>query len=421
MRFTAIYPYDPLVRSRIRSYRTLSILAAKAPTAVYYPGSEAGKDGFPVPDGVTLHAIRDTTMLRLVRFACAMGTRRSLSFAFYRNALKTALRSEVHDLVFAERIPLPSRLVSATPIVYDTVDRFRTQVASLHEDAKALRRLGYGYDMHTIAAEQVRYCNASTLVLCTTDSEAKGLRSDGVQTPIQSFFHRSQTDWTDHAHAATEMREALSRRRRVINGRRRLASFHGRSSYPANIAAVRFIENSLAKALDDTAFLIFGEQWAERREANISYLGRQANLSLLGAADFGVFPLSTAVGIPNKVIECLAYGLPIVISPALHAILPEWIKDNLRERIHRAEIQAFAECIRSRESQLVRSDIAAEYFRSIYSAKAEASERELGDSIARLSTLKRQAQASWRPPAGQPAPLIAPDLRAASFDGSRGH
>ncbi len=421
MRFTAIYPYDPLARSRIRSYRTLSILARMAPTAVYYPGAGSGRVGFPVPDGVTLHATPDPGVLRMARFVSAMTTRRSLSFAFYRSVLKTALRAGTHDLVFAERIRLPRRLIPAAPVVYDTVDRFRAQVASLHDDARGLRRLGYAYDMRTIAAEQAHYCNASTLVLCTTEFEAKGLRADGVRTPIQSFFHRSQTEWTDRSRMEAGMGEARIRRKHIVKGRRRLASFHGRSSYPANIAAVRFIQTSLANRLVDTAFLVFGEQWMERTENNISYLGRQPDLSLLAAADFGVFPLSTAVGIPNKVIECLAYGLPVVISPAVHAILPGWIRDNLRERIHMAEIPNFADCVRSCESQLERSEIASEYFRSIYSAMADASERELGDSIAMLSTRSRRSQAAWRQSLGQPAPLIAPDLRAVSFDSSHGN
>jgi hypothetical protein len=385
MRIAAIYPYDPLERSRIRSFRTLSVLAGTAPTTVFHPGTASEASGFPRPEGVTMRAMGDGQLARIWRFTRALATQRSLSFAFYRSCLRQALRSGPWDLVFVERLPIDTSRLGDTPIVFDTVDRFHSQVSSLYHDARGLRRIGYAHDMRTIAREQADYCNAATLVLCTTESEAQGLQMDGVTAPIQGFFHRSQTETNEFGNGRPGGGDLAGTRERLRAGRRKIASFHGRASYPANISAVRFTRETLAPVCPHATFLVFGDGWEESIAGNLFTLGRQRDLSLLSVADFGVFPLSTAVGIPNKVIECLAYGLPVVVSPALEAILPRALKAHCRDRIHVARLEDFAARIHALDAALVRSDDAGKRFRRFYDDMIARSENDLAVGIRGLA------------------------------------
>ena len=129
MKIKAIYPYNPLSTSRIRSYRTLQVLARVAHVEAYYPNPGYDDRDLDAPSGVTMNIVGDSGAARALRFLRAVLSGGSLSFAYYRSLMREVTKGDPGNLVFVERLPL---LASAgVPVMYDAVDCFSGQVRSL--------------------------------------------------------------------------------------------------------------------------------------------------------------------------------------------------------------------------------------------------------------------------------------------------
>jgi hypothetical protein len=372
----AIYPYNPLSTSRIRSYRTLQVLARMARVDAYFPNPGYDDRDLDIPAGVTMHVVGDDRTARMWRFLRAVLSGGSLSYAYYKSLIREATRGGAGSLVFVERLPLLAD--AGVPVVYDAVDCFSGQVRSLAGDARGLRKPGYIYDRFVIGREQVRYCNRATLTLCTTETEGALLARDGAKGPMQTFLHRSQVD-----SPAPDPAPPVGAARNSGPGLK-TASFHGRASYPANAAAVRFLERLSGELSGSTEIVVFGHGWKNRSGPGFRMLGRQPDLRILQQADFGVFPMATAVGIPNKVMECLAHGLPVILSPVIAERLPPEILEEFSARVIVAEIGDFKETVRRVGPGLSRSTDAEQRFRIRYGEITDASEKHLEASLKRL-------------------------------------
>lgn len=357
MKILAAYPYLPESRTRVRSYETLKLLAGMGDLTVVFAdrdGEIKSNDHFNIPGEVVM--IPDSLAGRAFRVLGALAARKTITYAFYRNAAHVFAQRHPSpfDLVFVERLTITKAVKSlGRALIYDAVDSFDVQTTLLAQASSGLKRVGYNYDSKRIMREQVEICNNADGILCTTLLEQRRLRDAGVSSQIHAYLHTSQVTRP----------LALG----VSEGRTRpLAVFHGRGSYAANQAAGLQIRFQIAPAVPGTDFLIFGADWPHTEGSNLLTRGFQKDLSLLWSADFAIFPLGVAVGVQNKVIEALAAGLPCIVTPIVAEGLPREIRMGLKDRLHVIRLEEFAHYISDNSDIFSRSEMASYAFERIY-------------------------------------------------------
>lgn len=326
--------------------------------------------------GMTAHSETDTYLQRLVRVATALLSRRSITYSFYRSVLPRTSALKDYDLIFVERIT-PPKPVDGIPIIYDVVDNFQQQVRQLAITAPFPRRLGYLYDSAVIHRDILAACTRANLTLCTTEHEADTLTGLGVaRDKLLPYLHSSQVDVPPLT--VTCGAPARSRPRRGV--------FHGRASYAANQSAVQYIRRHIAPRTPHWEFLVFGEGWLSSRVEPMLFMGYQSDLRLLRSADIGVFPMQASVGIQNKVLEALAAGLPVLVTPEVARGLPYHITKLLKDRIVVADAQTFGEVLEEARDSLSPSTEAEHRFADVYAQLLKRSRSELKAIVEQLTS-----------------------------------
>lgn len=357
MNILAVFPYKPSSSTRVRSFEVLSVLVSLGSVTVAFPSSlsDVPDDCDRILANCTVLPISDSRFRRFLRVLQAFTKGKSISFAFYRNPFSAVSfdPEQRFDMIFVERLSIPrsARNLSSF-IVYDAVDSFMHQTRFLSRNASFLKKLAYSYDQRVIAAEQVLACNFANSVICTTNLEKKRLLALGVTSPVHPFLHRSQV---------YSVRESSK-----LDGVDLQFIFHGRASYSANAEAGTFIRQIIAPNLPDFDFCIFGAGWKPEESRNVRVLGYQEDLSLLGSATCAIFPLATAVGIQNKVIEALCAGLPCIVTPLVAEGIPSKLFEVAGSFLHVVPRESFVEYLRDRGRELYRSDAFADCFREEY-------------------------------------------------------
>ena len=386
MRIAAIYPYDPTTPARIRSLDTLLTLKQAGQVTVFAPDLD--------PDalhrlellGLAVHTRKDSALKRAMRVAFAMLRGRSITYAFYATVAPGETELGNFDLLYVERLTPPWRKTEAA-VVYDVVDDFQRQVQQLSRTAAAPRRYGYLYDRLVIHRDILQACARADLVLCTTPAEARSIAAIGIaSSKLLPYLHQSQV------RVPALLPTETPQRRRTRRG-----VFHGRASYPANQAAVQVIESNLGPALEGWEFLVFGEGWKPSQGESIEVRGFQQDLRLLRSADAGIFPIEASVGVQNKVLECLAAGLPVVVTPGIAAGLPPPVVEALRERILVREVGDFAEALRNDGSKLSLSEAAERRFAQAYQKIIEQHRQQFTQRLQALGSGRDSACAAGAP------------------------
>ena len=339
-RILAILPYPP---NPLRP-RTVSMISDLSSFAeidlIYLDHGEILK----LPSDARIRTIRvvpNKAISRLLRIALGCVQGKPISYQYYFSR-ELAQHLESYDLseyaaIFVERIPLNELDLDHPNVILDIADCNSYQVRQCADLWPGLRRYLYKFDALRIQKYEANLCNRATKLMCTADRELQGFRSIGVKIPIAAVTHASN---------------AVPRKRvKPRRGGKKLLTFHGKLSYIANQLALARISNEIVTGLNAAEYDVVvagaGGDKLSRAFPNIRFLGYVDDISeFLGSGDLGVFPVEISAGLSNKVIECLATGVPVVVTPQLAAGLPD-SDELLKTGIIVSEVGGFCDAIQS--------------------------------------------------------------------------
>ena len=222
------------------------------------------------------------------------------------------LRDEPFDLIFvhcSSVAPYVSN-VSGIPKILDFGDMDSQKWLEYCGHKPFPLSLGYWLEGHKMQAAEKALARKFDLCTCTTKAELETLRQFQVPTPTDwfpngvdsDFFRPSGEDYDANAIA-----------------------FVGRMDYFPNQQAMLFFSNEVFPRIREkrpaaTLAIIGAEPSAEIRR-----LGMRDGITVTGTVPdvrdhvrrsaVSVAPLSIARGTQNKIIECMAMGVPVVTSP----------------------------------------------------------------------------------------------------------
>jgi sugar transferase (PEP-CTERM/EpsH1 system associated) len=254
----------------------------------------------------------------LSRAALRFGAGSSLTLAFYFSA---RMKQHVRDLIAREKM-FGSLVYSSAmaqyapedlPMVVDLVDVDSEKWLQFGET----RRLGslYRWEGRRLRREEIRQQQRATRTLVTTEQEARLLGS---------FTGNGAAEWMENGVDEAFFDPAVVSAAPMPAGQRPLV-FVGAMDYYPNADAVRwFAENVFPewrRRTPPASFWIVGRNpGAEVRQLakteGIHVTGQVADVRpYLVAAEVVIAPLRIARGIQNKVLEALAMGKLVLVSP----------------------------------------------------------------------------------------------------------
>lgn len=242
-------------------------------------------------------------ILRLLRIVFGLFRLKPISYQYYNSfKLKPYLKSldiQAYDLVHIERLPIHEYGLNHQNIIFDCVDCFSDQTKKLSKTG-GITSILYFIDSLLLPRYERKICSRARRVLVTTRNEKNKLIQLGVEREkIVSYIHRFQLQ---------EVKRKEDRSRPVFG-------FHGKLSYRPNIQALGEL-NHLADLMS-IDIKIAGPYSLDisHKFSALTFLGYVDSLEdFFAQIDFGIFPITTCVGIQNKVLECLSSGTPVLIT-----------------------------------------------------------------------------------------------------------
>ncbi len=300
-------PTAPDRGDRIRSYHVLRHLAARA--RVHVVAFDEGYAPRPVLDLASWTVIpRTKTRVRAVAEALATGRPVSLT-AFADPRLTAALAAlppvdatYVFSGQMAQHVP-----VGATTIM-DFVDLDSAKFSQQAEAAHGPIRWLLAREAKLLARFERDIASRAGSTLFISDAEAALFRSTGGQGHIAAIGNGIDARHFERADVVP------------VPSKRPLIVFTGQMDYQPNVDAVTwFADHVLPRLAAD--FAIVGRA----PTAAVRALGRRENIVVTGevpdtrpwlaAASVCVAPLRLARGVQNKVLEAMAMGCPVVVTP----------------------------------------------------------------------------------------------------------
>ncbi|WP_372878836.1 hypothetical protein [Spongiibacter marinus] len=287
---------------------------------------------------------------RFFRIVKSLVVGRGVVYEFYNNrqAVEKFLDAEIscskfYDAVYVERLPIflyEERMRKLSNfIVFDCVDSFSRQVKLFRKVSKGWKRMVYILESLVIKRVERLSCDSADLVLVTTEAEKKYLNEYvGVESKVVPCMH------------ATNVPENMPYV--PLTERDKYFSFHGKLTYLPNMLAL----DELNKLGGAVKIKVAGA-------ADKGTIGKDSNLEFMGFVDdlYGhlsgalgsFFPISFCVGIQNKVVESLAAGTPVFITPEIEESFP-MNSNSYRDRcyfvVERWDLPSLEECINKMKS-----------------------------------------------------------------------
>jgi sugar transferase (PEP-CTERM/EpsH1 system associated) len=223
------------------------------------------------------------------------------------------------------------------PLVVDLVDVDSQKWLSLGRRAGAPRNWILGREARTLAAFERAVAARARAVLVVNDREAAALRVVAPQAPVHVV--QNGIDVAAFAPAGPPVEDPV-----VI--------FCGVMDYEPNVEAVCWFADRawphVRAKIPNARCLVVGASPAKAvtalasRDASIEVTGRvDAVQPYLQRSAVSIAPLQLARGVQNKVLEALAAGLPVVVTSAVRAGLPQAAD---RGCLTADEPEAFARC-----------------------------------------------------------------------------
>jgi glycosyltransferase involved in cell wall biosynthesis len=348
-------------------------------------------DGLPrqIPDGVRRVTVIPNTSKVARAFRILFGLMRGHPIAseFYNCLHLPRVLAEMdlqhYDVIYLHRLPLDRLHVKHDGILYDADDCWSHKTKLMAARVGGYQSFLYALDAVLTPRNEAAACNSAKVVLVTAGREARNLREVGVTRPIEVYTHGG---------AASTFPRLISQRDRTV------LSFHGKLAYKPNEIALRILNTTITPQLDPGRFEMriiglcppaFRNQFPA-----LHFTGYvESILETLSDSDLGLFPLTISVGYPNKVMESLAAGVPLIVAPGVIEGLPP-MPELIENGVYVREINDFtAEIERFSQLSLDRRRLMSENCRS-YALRAsnQATRNAQWDKI--MEKIGRKAMAS---------------------------
>jgi len=323
-------PYAPNRGDRIRAYylmREMSRFASVRLFSLVHDDDEESQAGA-VPFAKSVTTARVRRGRGLWRGVTNLLTGRPLTHALLDApgcgaALADLVRASAPDVIVSfcsgmARFALAAPL-DQFPLVLDLVDVDSAKWAAMAGTNRGARRWVYGREARTLGAFEAAAAARARATLVVNAREAEALKALAPSANVRIIENGVDVESFQPPSAPADASVTI---------------FCGVLSYQPNEDGVRWFAADvwprIRAAVPSAQFLIVGSG----ATATIRTLAaRDSSIQLVGAVDrvqphlwraaVSVAPLLVARGLQNKVLEALAAGLPVVITPAVDAGLPD--------------------------------------------------------------------------------------------------
>lgn len=314
-------PYPPNKGDKIRAFHQLQALAARHEVDLFTLADHSVE---PVHESVLREYCQRITVRRLnprwakLRTLPSLFTETPLTLPyFYSKELSAEIRKAVHErsynriFVYCSAMAQYVEWVERIPMVMDLVDVDSDKWTQYAAVARFPFSVIYRREGFRLEAYEREICERFSSVLVSTEREAQLLRRIAPMAPVQVIPNGVDTDFFRRPAASTEWTAPT-----IV--------FTGDMSYFPNEQAVTFFALEvlpvILRSVPNAKFLIVGRdpsQNVRRLEQieGVEVTGFVADVrTYLAKAQVAVAPFSIAAGIQNKILEAMAYGLPVVAT-----------------------------------------------------------------------------------------------------------
>ena len=315
-------PYPPNKGDKIRAFHQLRAIAARHEVDVFTLADDARDLAFREPLSAYCHQLtvaRVHPKLARLRALPFLLTRQPLTVPYFHSAelqagVTRAIRECSYDRIFVYSSAMAQYVDWAggkIPVLMDFVDVDSDKWTQYATFTRFPFSAIYRREGKCLEAYERRACARSACVILTTAREAELLLRIAPGTRVHVVSNGVDTAYFDP--------EAVAPRRTAPT-----VIFTGDMSYFPNQEAVTYFARevlpSIQRSIPEARFLIVGRD--PSRE--VLELGKTRGVEVTGfvpdvrtylaQAHVAVAPFSIAAGIQNKILEAMAYGLPVVAT-----------------------------------------------------------------------------------------------------------
>jgi hypothetical protein len=230
-----------------------------------------------------------------------------------------AIDPEDYDCIVFERTPIPQSLIDRRDrsrrkprLVVDSADCFTYQNAALARVTGGWKRLVYRLDGWLTQRFEPAHANRADAVICANARERRKLLRLGVRRPVHcAHMILPRGDLADLVHRAG-----------IGDG----ICFHGKHRYPPNADVLQRLRAwTQTSPLLRQQLSVIGKVDPRQRASlpELRFSGYVESLAqALAGNRLSVAPLRVSAGVPNKAIEAIYAGLPLLLTPTVLRGLP---------------------------------------------------------------------------------------------------
>ena len=314
-------PYPPNKGDKIRAFHQLRAMAARHEVDVFTLADDAGDLAYQETLAGYCHKLtvaRVHPKMARLRSLWFLPTQQPLTVPYFYSAglqaeVQRALLRRSYDRIFVYCSAMAQYVESAgqIPMVTDLVDVDSDKWTQYATFTRFPFSAIYRREGRYLRGYERRVCARSSCVVVTTEREAALVRQISPATRVQVIPNGVDTRYFDP---------------RVVPPDRTVPTviFTGDMSYFPNQEAVNYFARKVLPLIRDSVpkarFLIVGRNPNRnvlrlQRMDGVEVTGFVADVrTYLAKAQVAVAPFAIAAGIQNKILEAMAYGLPVVAT-----------------------------------------------------------------------------------------------------------